>query len=169
MKEESKRPAPIHLKEGDLLVKLPEKIGNVTLNYDYYPGEDLYSDGAIEDEILQIVRNASRVEYPGIIEEKRSWPILYHLSPLRGNIVDWLPIKPEDKVLEIGSGCGAITEKLAQKAKKVTCVDLSAKRSHINAYRNQDKDNIEIYVGNFADIEPSLAEDYDFICMIGAF
>lgn len=169
MSEENKRPAPIHLKEEELLKKLPEKIGNVTLNYQFYPGKDLYSDGAIEDEILAIVKNASRVEYPSIIEEKKSWPILYHLSPLRGNIVDWLPIKPGDKVLEIGSGCGAITEKLAQKAGNVTCVDLSAKRSHINAYRNQEKDNIEIHVGNFMDIEPSLPEDYDFACMIGVF
>lgn len=48
-------------------------------------------------------------------------------------------------------------------------MDLSAKRSRINAYRNQDKDNIEIHVGNFSDIEPSLGEDYDFACMIGVF
>ncbi|MDD6491506.1 MAG: methyltransferase domain-containing protein [Firmicutes bacterium] len=169
MSGENKRPEPIHLKEEELLGKLPEKIGNVTLNYQYYPGEDLYSDGNIEDEILEIVKNVSRVEYPKIIEERKSWPILYHLSPLRGNIVDWLPIKPGDKVLEIGSGCGAITEKLSQKAKSVICVDLSAKRSHINAYRNQDRDNIEIHVGNFNDIEPSLAEDFDFACMIGVF
>lgn len=169
MREEVKRPAPIHLKEGELLGKLPEKIGNVTLNYKFYSGEDFYSDGVIEDEILKIVKDASRVEYPSIIEERKSWPVLYHLSPLRGNIVDWLPIKPGDKVLEIGSGCGAITDKLSEKAKNVTCVDLSAKRSHINAYRNQDKDNIEIFVGNFADIEPSLDNDYDFACMIGVF
>lgn len=169
MSEEVKRPAPVRLKEEEVLKKLPEKIGNVTLDYQFYPGVDLYSDGIIEDEILKIVKNASRVEYPAIIEEKKSWPILYHLSPLRGNIVDWLPIKPGDKVLEIGSGCGAITEKLAGKAGRVTCVDLSAKRSHINAYRNQEKDNIEIHVGNFTDIEPSLPEDYDLACMIGVF
>lgn len=169
MSENKSRPTPIHLKEEELLRGLPEKIGNVSLNYKSYPGEDLYSDGAIEDEILAIVRDASRVEYPAIIEEKKSWPILYHLSPLRGNIVDWLPIKPGDKVLEIGSGCGAITEKLSEKAGSVTCIDLSAKRSLINAYRNQDRDNIEIHVGNFSDIEPSLPEDYDFACMIGVF
>ena len=169
MSENKSRPTPIHLKEEELLRGLPERLGNVSLNYRCYPGEDLYSDGVIEDEILAIVRDASRVEYPAIIEEKKSWPILYHLSPLRGNIVDWLPIKPGDKVLEIGSGCGAITEKLSEKAGSVTCVELSAKRSLINAYRNQDRDNIEIHVGNFSDIEPSLPEDYDFACMIGVF
>ncbi|MDE6963716.1 MAG: class I SAM-dependent methyltransferase, partial [Lachnospiraceae bacterium] len=148
---------------------MPEQIGRVSLYYKHYAGEDLYSDGKIEDELLSIVKNASKVEYASIIEESKSWPILYHLSPLRGNIVDWLPISPGDKVLEIGAGCGAITEKLSQKAGKVTCVDLSAKRSHINAYRNQDRDNIEIHVGNFSDIEPELDRDYDFACMIGVF
>lgn len=166
---EAVRPQTIHLKQEELISGLPEKIGNVTLDYRFYPGKDLYSDGVIEEEILQIVKERSRVEYPSIIEQKKSWPILYHLSPLRGNIVDWLPIKPTDKVLEIGSGCGAITEKLSQKAGKVTCVELSARRSQINAYRNQDKDNIEIHVGNFSDIEPTLEEDYDFACMIGVF
>ena len=35
------RPTPIHLKEEELLGRLPEKIGKVSLNYDFYPGEDL--------------------------------------------------------------------------------------------------------------------------------
>ena len=27
---------------------MQEKIGNVTLDYEYYPGEDLYSDGPVK-------------------------------------------------------------------------------------------------------------------------
>lgn len=169
MEKDTKRPQTIHLSEEELLGRLPEKIGNVALDYRFYPGRDLYSDGDIEDEILDIVRDSSRVEYRNIIAAKNSWPIMYHLSSLRGNIVDWLPVKSTDKVLEIGAGCGAITDKLSEKAGWVTCVDLSAKRSQINAYRNQDRGNIEIYVGNFSDIEPALPADYDYICMIGAF
>ena len=164
-----KKPEPIHLKEEEVLNLMPDQIGKVKLNFNLYCGNDLYSDGEIEDEILSIVRNVSRVEYSSVIEKKMSWPILYHLSPLRANIVDWLPIKPGDKVLEIGSGCGAITEKLSEKAGSVTCVDLSAKRSRINAYRNHDRENIEIHVGNFEDIEPILPDDYDFIFLIGVF
>ncbi len=169
MSKETGRTAPIHLKEEEVLARLPKQIGRVSLNYDFYPGEDYYSDGQIEEELLAIVKEQARVDFPRIIEERKSWPILYHLSHIRGNIVDWLPIRPGDKVLEIGSGCGAITQKLAQKAGKVTCVDLSARRSHINAWRNQDRNNIEIYVGNFNEIEPALDEDYDFACMIGVF
>ena len=160
---------PIRLTEEDLFSHLPEKIGQVSLIYEHYSGKDLYSDGEIEDTLLQIVRNTPPAAFQSVIEEKKSWPVLYHLSDIRGNIVDSLPITKTDRVLEIGSGCGAITSKLADKAKSVTCVDLSAKRSQVNAYRNQDKDNISIHVGNFADIEPNLDMDYDYVCLIGVF
>ena len=96
--------------------KETESVGNVVLDYRHYPGEDFYCDGEVEDELLEIVKKYSAVEYQRIIEERASWPILYHLSPLRENIVDWIPMEKSMKVLEIGSGCGAITGKLAQKA-----------------------------------------------------
>lgn len=146
-----------------------DEIGKVKLDYSKYPGEDFYCDGTVEDEMLDIVKKYSPVEYAKVIEERRSWPILYHLSVLRENIVDWIPMKKTDKVLEVGSGCGAITGALARKAGSVTCVDLSKKRSLINAYRHSECDNVTIHVGNFKDIEPELPKDYDYICLIGVF
>lgn len=148
---------------------MTEKKGSVTLDYGKYSGEDLYCDGTVEDELLEIVRDLSPVEYAQVIEERASWPILYHLSPLRENIVDWIPMSRESKVLEVGSGCGAITGALARKAGSVTCVDLSKKRSLINAYRHSECDNVTIHVGNFKDIEPELPKDFDYICLIGVF
>lgn len=146
-----------------------EEIGKIKLDLTHYPGEDLYCDGDVEDELLDIARNYAAVEYQRIIEERKSWPILYHLSPLRENIVDWLPITDDMKVLEVGSGCGAITGALARKAKEVVCIDLSRKRSRINAYRHMDADNVTIHVGNFQDVEPDLPKDFDYICLIGVF
>lgn len=146
-----------------------EQIGKVILDYSRYPGEDFYCDGEVEDELLDIVRELSAVEYGKVIEERRSWPILYHLSPLRENIVEWIPMDKSAKVLEVGSGCGAITGALARKAGSVTCVDLSRKRSLINAHRHSGCDNVTIHVGNFKDIEPELPKDFDYICLIGVF
>lgn len=146
-----------------------EEIGKIKLNLTYYSGEDLYCDGEIEDELLEITKNYASVEYRKIIEERRSWEILYHLSPLRENIVEWLPINRAMKVLEVGSGCGAITGALSRRAGEVTCVELSRKRSMINAYRHMDADNVTIHVGNFQDVEPDLPADYDYICLIGVF
>ena len=146
-----------------------EEIGKIKLDLTHYPGEDYYCDGDAEDELLEITRNYSAVEYQRIIEERKSWEILYHLSSQRENIVEWLPITKEMKVLEVGSGCGAITGALAGKAGEVTCIDLSRKRSRINAYRHMDADNVTIHVGNFQDVEPDLPCDYDYICLIGVF
>ena len=133
-----------------------EKIGNVILNLEDYGGSDIYSDGDIEDRLLKIVTEHRPEEFDKIIEEEANWPVLYHLSKKRENIVEWLDLKKEHKVLEVGSGCGAITGVLSRKAGFVTCVDLSKRRSLINAYRHSDADNIEIRVGNFADVEPGL-------------
>lgn len=146
-----------------------EEIGKIKLDLTHYPGEDYYCDGDVEDELLDITRNYSEVEYQRIIEERGSWPILYHLSAQRENIVEWLPITKDMKVLEVGSGCGAITGALARKAGEVTCIDLSRKRSRINAYRHMEADNVTIHVGNFQDVEPDLPCDYDYICLIGVF
>ena len=144
-----------------------EKIGKVTLDYEYYPGEDYYCDGLVEDELLHIVKNHAPAEFPALIEERGSWPVLYHLSLQRENIVNWLPITKDMKVLEIGSGCGAITGALSVKAGSVTCVELSRKRSLINAYRHEECDNVTIKVGNFKDIEPKLEKDFDCALLIG--
>ena len=146
-----------------------EHIGKITLDYSKYPGEDFYCDGAVEDELLEMVKKLSSIEYEQAIQEKKNWPVLYHLSPLRENIVEWIPMGKDAKVLEVGSGCGAITGALSRKAGSVTCVELSKKRSLINAYRHSDCENVNIHVGNFKDIEPNLPDDYDFICLIGVF
>ncbi|MDY3918773.1 MAG: class I SAM-dependent methyltransferase [Candidatus Limivivens sp.] len=148
---------------------MQEKIGKITLDYTYYPGEDLYSDGAIEDELLETARECQEREYPRVIAEKKSWPFLYHFSPIRQNIVSWIPFQGTDSVLEIGAGCGAITGALAQKCGQVTCVELSKKRSQINAWRNREYENVTIMVGNFLEVEKHLPETFDYITLIGVF
>ncbi|WP_081674198.1 class I SAM-dependent methyltransferase [Butyrivibrio sp. VCD2006] len=144
-------------------------IGNVKLNFKHYAGLDLYSDGPVEKEIFEIVRKHKKEEYPEIIEKKASWPILYHLSELRSNIVEWIPMTGKEKVLEVGAGCGAITGMLSEKAGEVVACDLSRRRSEINATRNSECDNVTIHVGNFRDIEPDLPNNFDFIFLIGVF
>jgi 2-polyprenyl-3-methyl-5-hydroxy-6-metoxy-1,4-benzoquinol methylase len=148
---------------------MKEQIGKVIIDYEYYSGEDLYSDGKIEDELLEIVKQHTKEKFNSIIADRKDWTILYHLSNLRENIIEWLPITKNDKVLEIGAGCGAITGVLSEKANNVTCIDLSKKRSLINAYRHRTKENINILVGNFQEIEEHIQEKYDYITLIGVF
>ncbi len=147
--------------------KKSEKIGNVNLDLEHYSGKDLYSEGSAEDQILEVVKKEPPERYNEMIAHMQTWNGLYHLSDTRGNIADFIPIQSDHKVLEIGAGCGAVTGTLAKKAEKVTAVELSYKRSLINAYRNRDFTNIEIKVGNLEDIEPDLKDEYDYIFLIG--
>lgn len=144
------------------------KIGNCIIDLKDYKGTDLYSDGDVEDELLKVAMHIESTQFEEVIKDNMSWPYIYHLSPDRGNVLEWVPISNQESVLEIGSGCGAITGTIAKKAKKVTCVELSKKRSLINANRNRNYDNIEILVGNFEDVESRL-DKFDVITLIGVF
>lgn len=139
-----------------------KKIGNVVLDYRFYEGEDRYSDGDIEDVILGAFRNGTSEQ---LLRCSNQWAVLYHISDIRENILEWYPFDANASLLEIGSGCGALTGLFSRKVKKVTCIELSEKRSLINAERNKEKENIEIKIGNFEDIK--LDEKYDYITLIG--
>lgn len=140
----------------------------VKLNLTYYGGEDLYSDGDIENEILSFVRDNPPSAYERYISRRHDWAVLYHLSYLRQNILAGMRINGSDTVLEIGSGMGAITGGLCKLSASVDCVELSKRRSEINAWRNRGCANLNIYVGNFEEIEPHLAQ-YDVVTLIGVF
>ncbi|WPK12481.1 class I SAM-dependent methyltransferase [Lysinibacillus louembei] len=140
-----------------------EQIGNVKLNLTYYTGEDQYSDGEIENELLEIVQNYNT--FDEIIKNDTRWPILYHLSKYREHIIEWYPFDNNYRALEIGAGCGAITGAISRKVNSVTCVELSKRRSLINAYRHQNSKNIEIFVGNFNEME--FEYQFDYITLIG--
>ncbi len=146
-----------------------EEVGNLKLNLAFYEGKDYYSDGAVEDTLLEMVKKYTTVQLQKIIYQEVSWPILYHLSPIRENIVNWFPFKKKGTLLEVGAGCGAITGCFAKQLKKVCAIELSKKRSLINAHRNKNYDNIEIIVGNFEKIAPSIEEKFDYVTLIGVF
>ena len=143
-----------------------EKIGKVTINLNYYNGIDAYTDGEVEDELLEIVKKEN-TDIEEIISKSNKWSIIYHLSKTRHNILEWYNFGENKTVLEVGSGCGAITGLFSRKAKKVVAVEISKKRSLINAYRNKNCENLEIFVGNLNDIK--LEEKFDYITLIGVF
>ena len=140
-----------------------KKIDAITMDYSFYSDKDSYSDGDIENDILELVKNESDVDK--IIRKDNRWPVLYHLSPVRQNILEWYDFEENADVLEVGAGCGAITGVLSRKANHVDCVDLSERRCLINAYRNRLCQNVTIYVANFNKLK--LEKQYDYITLIG--
>ena len=133
------------------------------LNLDYYTAKDHYSDGDIENTLLEMGREGK--SFQDLPEDEVSFPMVYHFSDLRENILNWYPLKKTDSVLEIGAGCGAITGMLCQKAGKVTSVELSRRRAEINFARNSEKENLTIMVGNLNDM--TFPESFDYVVVNG--
>lgn len=140
-----------------------ERVGKVRMNYTYYSGEDSYSDGDIEEELLNILDEGHDVSE--LLDKEDRWPVLYHFSPNRHNLLEWFDFGEDKDLLEIGAGCGAITGLLCEKVRSVTCIELSKKRSLINAKRHMNFDNLEIIIGNLNDIK--FEKKYDYITLIG--
>ena len=122
------------------------------VNYDFYTGNDAYCDGEVEKDIINFLKEYGENGYKTIFSKDISWPVFYHITPIRKNILNWYPFKDNSEVLEIGAGMGAITGVLCDKAYKVTSVELSKQRASAIMERCKDKENLEIIVGNFNDI-----------------
>lgn len=137
-------------------------VGNVKIDYTYYNEQIKYSDGDIEDILLDAAKEGKLNELLGV---SGNWSVLYHCSKIRENILEWYPFKKNASLLEIGSGCGALTGLFSRKVDQVTCIEISEKRSMINAYRNRECSNVLINLGSFEDIE--INEKYDYITLIG--
>lgn len=132
------------------------------LNMKYYSNVDSYSDGNIENDILDIVKGKKEIsDFYG------EYAVIYHLSPVRENIVNWYPFDKNGNCLEIGAGCGAITGALCQRLNKVVSVDISKRRSEINFERHKTFDNLEIIAGNVLEIE--FEKKFDYIVLNGVF
>lgn len=141
---------------------MKKSIGNVVINYEYYDPDIKYSDGDVEEVLLEAAKDNNLEE---LLYTSSNWAVLYHCSDMRENLLEWYPFKEGASLLEVGSGCGALTGLFAGKLQSVTCIEMSERRSLINAYRNQKYNNIEILLGNFQNIE--IKEKYDYITLIG--
>ncbi|HSX45309.1 MAG TPA: class I SAM-dependent methyltransferase [Candidatus Saccharimonadales bacterium] len=143
-----------------------QKIGNVELlSLGKKLSED-YSDGDVEDQILQLFRSKNPEQARlKILASHPSWPLYYHLSYSRGTLLNWYPIGENEKVLEIGAGCGAITETLITKSRHVTALELTKRRALITATRHQQSNNLRVICGNLEDL--STTDKHDVAICVG--
>ena len=115
-------------------------------NLKWYNDVDLYSDGDVENKIIQLIAENEPEHYTDAIYNNFSWPTYYHLIHLRKNILNWYDFKKDSDVLEIGCGMGAVTSVLCDNCKTVTAVELSKRRATATLLRCREKENLEIIV-----------------------
>jgi putative methyltransferase len=128
-----------------------------------YGGQDIYSDGDVEEDLFHFVRCEKPVEE--ILGNDDRWAIFYHLTPMRRNLLEWYPFEHNASLLEIGSGCGGMTGVFLDKVEKVQCVELSKRRASIAACRYHEHENLNIKVGNLNDME--FPEQFEYVTLIG--
>ncbi len=133
------------------------------INFDYSDGDE------VENRILRQVREAADVSIASDELQRLmvDWPSEYHFSPLRANLLSSFQLHKSKRILEIGSGCGAITRGLGEQCpdSQIIALDGSMRRAQITRARCRDLQNVTVCCDSFTDFEhPEL---FDLITMIG--
>lgn len=128
-----------------------------------------YSDGdEVENKLYRAITSAADVSVGS--EDLASyivdWASLYHLTPERANLLRPISANLKGKrVLELGSGCGAISRFLGEVGCDLTCVEGSHRRAAITAARCRGLQNVKVYNDNFQDFESE--QLFDVVTLIG--
>lgn len=94
-----------------------------------------------------------------------NWATRYHLSRER-SVAYWpMQIDPADRILEVGSGCGAITRYLGERAEHVLAIEGSPMRASITRARTADLKNVQVLCAPFQKI--NYVNQFDLIVCNG--
>lgn len=141
---------------------MQEQIGKVTIQY--REEEILLQTEALEDaRIWELLAEG----YDCRQQQSPDWPVLYHLSHLRANLTQWLPVKKTDRVLEFGADSGELTGGFAGKAAEVICLEENFSRCKLLATRHQDVDNLVVYAGDLWKNLEQIEGNFDWIIAPG--
>lgn len=126
-----------------------------------------YSDGdEVENQILEFFkRKRSLEELSQYIKDNPSWPVKYHLSPDRHNLLSWYSFKENSSLLEIGAGCGALTGLFLDKGLDVTAVELSKRRADIIRERFKKSKKLKVLDGDIN--EKDFSQKFDYVTLVG--
>ncbi len=128
-----------------------------------------YSDGAETEQYLYKVLSEAKdlgCRSPELQGRIKDWPSEYHLSSDRSNLLRPFDLGGVKRVLELGSGCGAISRYLGEQGFTVDAVEGSAIRAELGKLRCRDLDNVRVINANYNDLVfPE--EHYDLVLFVG--
>lgn len=142
------------------LFRLPENIRHLEEKY-------TYSDGRIENYIFESIKKTSDVSDNSeeLVQLAKDWASYYHLGIGRSNIMKCLNLKSQINILELGSGCGAITRYLGENFESVDSIEGSLLRAKITRERCKDLDNVNVFCSDIKQIK--FEPKYDVVTLIG--
>ena len=135
---------------------------------DYAPFD--YSDGdEVEERLLNQLQETNDISLASDELQRLmvDWPSEYHFSPLRANLLSPFRLEQFPKILEIGSGCGAVTRQLGETCpdSEILALEGSMRRAQISLARCRGLENVEVCCDSFADF--SCEDKFDLITLIG--
>lgn len=127
-----------------------------------------YSDGEASERYLTSVLSAAHDLSSTSEELERSmvdWTSEYHLTTKRTQLLRGFEFSGEERVLEVGAGCGAITRFLGEHFASVTAVEGALPRARIARLRTRDLPNVSVLCAPFQALE--FTEKFDVVFCIG--
>lgn len=101
-----------------------------------------------------------------LLNESEDYSLLYHLSPMRKNVVDWIDFEKHSSLLEVGAECGALTDMYANKVDRVVSIECDGEKLDIARLRHEALNNVEFRQGDIDILEDR--ERFDYIISIGS-
>ena len=123
-------------------------------------------DGSSENRLLELFADGDpREKIAEALSNDPDWPTLYHLTPVRENLLSWVEFPSDGRLLEVGAGCGAVTGLFCERLKEVTAIELTERRAEIIRRRHRHHKNLRVIAGNVHDV--AVDDVYDFVTSIG--
>lgn len=120
-------------------------------------------DERMKEKLCHAVQDGAYIEK--CLLEENSWQVLYQLSDIRENLLEWYDFREQASLLEIGAECGALTGLFCRKVRRVVAVEESERDCAVNLERNRQQDNLTVLTGNIYDLE--IKEKFDYVTLIG--
>lgn len=115
--------------------------------------------------ILDYLEAGIKDYYDEDISQDASFQVWYQLSSLRTGLLSWYPFREYSDVLEIGAGFGGLTGLLCDKCASVTATERSACRASAIVRRWESKENLDVYAGEWSEID--FGKKFDYIVITG--
>ena len=113
---------------------------------------------SLAENLLRVCKE-NRIEE--VLKESDSWEMLYHLSPMRYNLLEWVEFKKDAVILEVGAQAGGLTSFFANRVKNVVALEKDMELLAVNKYRTKAMSNIDFRAGGMNAIKKS--EKFDCI------
>lgn len=119
----------------------------------------------VEEDAISYIQNAKTAE--DILSNDTRWKIFYHFAPMRQSLFNWIDFKMNTELLEIGCELGVLTSLFCQKCARVTAVDWLPQYAEATCVRNEQYENLSVYVGDIREYAGN--KKYDYIIMMPSY